>query len=135
LILIDTNVLLDLATDDPRWLDWSARAMESHALNGPLWINPIIYAELSARYERFEAVEEFVQGAGVQVIDIPRSAAFLAAKAFARYRASGGAKTGVLSDFFIGAHAAVLEIPLLTRDVGRYRTYFPKLRIFAPQAD
>lgn len=131
--LIDTNVLLDLATGDSQWFDWSSRAVEDEAVKGPLYINGIIYAELSARYSTAAEVDEFVALAGVQFLDIPRKAAFLAAKVFARYRTSGGSKTGVLSDFFIGAHAAALDIPILTRDVRRYRTYFPDLRLIAPQ--
>lgn len=131
--LVDTNVLLDLATDDSRWFDWSSRAVEDEAVKGPLYINGIIYAELSARYTTATEVDEFVELAGVQFLDIPRNAAFLAAKAFGRYRAAGGLKTGVLSDFFIGAHAAALDIPILTRDVRRYHTYFPDLRLIAPQ--
>lgn len=130
---VDTNVLLDLATNDSQWFDWSAKAIDTEAVKGPLWINAIIYAELSVRYDSVEAVDEFVRQAGAQIVEIPRTAAFLAGKAFARYRSSGGIKTGVLSDFIIGAHATVLDIPVLTRDVKRYRTYFPELRLIAPQ--
>lgn len=133
MILVDTNILLDLATKDSEWWEWSLDAIKAAALEGPLYINAIIYAELSARYKHSGEVDEFVAIAGVQFIDIPRGAAFLAAKAFGRYRAAGGMRTGVLSDFFIGAHAAALDIPVLTRDVGRYRTYFPNLRLIAPQ--
>jgi predicted nucleic acid-binding protein len=133
LTLVDTNILFDLATRDSQWSAWSLDAIQAAAVEGPLYINAIIYAELSARYDEGREVDEFVEIAGVQFIDMPRSTAFLAAKAFGRYRAAGGAKTGVLSDFFIGAHAATLSIPLLTRDVGRYRTYFPDLRLIAPQ--
>ncbi len=131
--LVDTNVLLDLVTDDSQWFDWSAKAMEVEAVKGPLCINAVIYAELSTRYESVEAVDEFVTQAGLQIVEIPRAAAFLAGKAFVRYRSAGGTKSGVLSDFFIGAHAAALDIPVLTRDVRRYRTYFPNLRLVAPQ--
>ena len=130
--LVDTNVLLDLATDS-QWFDWSARAIEVEAVKGPLWINAVIYAELSVRYDSVEAVDEFVRQAGAQIAEIPRRAAFLAGKAFGRYRLAGGSKTGVLSDFIIGAHAVALDIPVLTRDVRRYRTYFPELRLIAPQ--
>ena len=130
--LVDTNVLLDLATDDSQWFDWSVKTVEDEAAKGHLYINAVIYAELSTRYASVEAVDEFVAQTGVQIVEIPRTAAFLAAKAFTRYRAAGGTRTGVLSDFFIGAHAATLDIPVLTRDVGRYRTYFPNLRLIAP---
>lgn len=133
MILIDTNILFDLATDDSEWFDWSQDALQVAAGYGPLYINAIIYAELSARYESHEMVDEFIEIAGVELIHLPRQAAFLAAKAFSQYRRKGGAKTGVLSDFFIGAHAAVLDIPILTRDLGRYRTYFPTLKLITPQ--
>jgi predicted nucleic acid-binding protein len=133
LTLVDTNVLLDLATDDSQWFEWSLTAIEDESVKGPLYINTIIYAELSSRYESVDAVDNFVGQLGAQITEIPRTAAFLAAKAFGVYRAAGGTKTGVLSDFFIGAHAMVLDIPLLTRDVARYRTYFPKVRLIAPQ--
>jgi hypothetical protein len=133
LILVDTNVLLDLATGDPQWSAWSLSAIQAAAVDGPLHINAVIYAELSVRYSNIKEVDDFIEIAGVQLLDIPRKAAFLAAKAFSRYRISGGAKTGVLSDFFIGAHASALDIPILTRDVRRYRTYFPDLRLIAPQ--
>ena len=131
--LVDTNILFDLATDDSQWFEWSRRAVEDAAVSGPLYINAVVYAELSARYEHANEVDEFVTIAGVQFADIPRTAAFLAAKAFGSYRAAGGVRTGVLSDFFIGAHALALDIPVLTRDVRRYRTYFPQLRLIAPQ--
>jgi predicted nucleic acid-binding protein len=133
LILIDTNVLLDIATRDSHWAEWSLEAVEAEAVKGPLYINAIVYAELSSRYESVEAVDGFLVQTGTQIVEIPRAAAFLAAKAYGRYRASGGTRTGVLSDFFIGAHAAALDIPVLTRDVRRYRTYFPNLRLIAPK--
>ena len=133
MILVDTNILLDLATDNSEWFEWSLEAIETAAAEGPLLINVVVYAELSARYHQARDVDELLAASGVQVADIPRSAAFLAANAFGEYRAAGGAKTGVLSDFFIGAHATALDIPLLTRDIRRYRTYFPELRLIAPQ--
>lgn len=131
--LIDTNILFDLATRDSEWWEWSLDAMKAMSIQGQLYINGIIYAELSARYATVAQVDEFVDIAGVQYLDIPRKAAFLAAKAFGQYRAAGGTKTGVLSDFFIGAHAVALDIPILTRDVRRYRTYFPELRLIEPK--
>ena len=131
--LVDTNVLLDIATNDREWFDWSAKAVMDAAAQGPLLVNAVIYAELSARYRRIEDVDEFIAQIGAQIVDISRVAAFLAAKAYAQYRIAGGTRTGVLPDFFIGAHALVLDIPVLTRDVGRYRTYFPHLRLKTPQ--
>jgi predicted nucleic acid-binding protein len=130
---VDTNVLLDLATDDPAWFRWSLDTLKKEAVKGPLCINAIVYAELSSRYESVEAVNEFLAQTGVQMMEISRPTAFLAAKAFSRYRSEGGTKAGVLPDFFIGAHATILNVPVLTRDVGRYRTYFPELRLIAPQ--
>lgn len=131
--LVDTNVLLDLVTDDPVWADWSIRQLDAAAMQGRLVINAVVYAELSVRFERVEDLEEVLDEAGITVEDIPRAALFLAGKVFLKYRAAGGSRTGVLPDFFIGAHAAVLGLPLLTRDVQRYRTYFPSLSLIAPQ--
>lgn len=130
--LIDTNVLLDLATNDPDWADWSVRALDAAAIRGQLLINDVIYAELSVRFAAIEALHRFVDDAALGHAQVPRAALFLAAKAFQRYRARGGARAGVLPDFFIGAHAAMLDVPLLTRDSGRYRAYFPKLQLISP---
>jgi predicted nucleic acid-binding protein len=133
LTLVDTNILLDLATDDSDWFDWSLSAIEEAASVGPLYINAIVFGELAARYASVKELNDFVATAGVGFVDLPREAAFLAAKAFARYRELGGTRTGVLSDFFIGAHALALDIPILTRDVTRYRTYFPDVRLISPR--
>lgn len=130
--LVDTNVLLDLVTDDPKWADWSLSQLEAASLDGPLLINDAVYAELAVRYERIEHLEEFADGAGLEMTSMPRAALFLAGKVFTQYRRAGGSRTGVLPDFFIGAHAAVAQLPLLTRDVRRYRTYFPSLKLIAP---
>lgn len=130
--LVDTNVLLDLVTDDPKWADWSLSQLEAASLDGPLLINDAVYAELAVRYERIEYLEAFVDGAGLEMTSMPRAALFLAGKVFTQYRRAGGSRTGVLPDFFIGAHAAVSQLPLLTRDVRRYRTYFPSLKLIAP---
>jgi predicted nucleic acid-binding protein len=132
--LVDTNILLDLVTDDPIWADWSVAQLEAASLNGPLLINDVVYTELAVRYDRVEHLEEFVSEAGLTIAPIPRAALFLAGKVFAQYRRSGGSRTGVLPDFFIGAHAAVNDLPLLTRDVGRYRTYFPSLKLISPDS-
>ena len=131
--LIDTNVLLDLVTDDPVWADWSIRQLDAAAIKGPLTINSVVYAEVSVRFERIEDLDEVLEDAGMTLADIPRSALFLAGKVFRRYRAAGGSRNGVLPDFFIGAHAAVTGLPLLTRDIQRYRSYFPSLTLIAPQ--
>jgi predicted nucleic acid-binding protein len=129
---IDTNVLLDLVTDDPDWAEWSERELDAAAIRGPLLINDLVYAELSVRFGAIEPLDEFVGAAGLMLTAMPRAALFLAAKAFQLYRGSGGVRTGVLPDFFIGAHAAVEDVPLLTRDTRRYRRYFPKLALIAP---
>ena len=130
--LVDTNVLLDLVTDDPNWADWSVAQLEAASLNGPLLINDTIYAELAVRHARIEDLETFLDVADLEMTLMPRAALFLAGKVFTQYRRSGGTRTGVLPDFFIGAHAAVARLPLLTRDIGRYRTYFPALRLITP---
>jgi Predicted nucleic acid-binding protein, contains PIN domain len=132
--LIDTNVLLDLATNDSVWADWSVRQLDRAAVKGPLVINDVVYAELSVGFERIEELDELLDEAGITLDEIPREALFLAGKAFRRYRAVGGARSGVLPDFFIGAHAAVLGLPLLTRDAKRYRTYFPSVVLITPDA-
>jgi predicted nucleic acid-binding protein len=132
--LIDANVLLDLVTDDLRWAEWSIAQLEAASLRGPLLINDVVYAEISVRYSRIEDLDEFLDAAGLEIATMPRPALFLAGKVFTQYRKSGGSRTGVLPDFFIGAHAAVSELPLLTRDVGRYRTYFPSLMLITPAA-
>ena len=130
--LVDTNVLLDLVTNDPIWADWSIRQLDAAAMKGPLAINDVVYAELSVRFATIEALEETLSDAGIRLISMPREALFLAGKAFAQYRAAGGARTGVLPDLFIGAHAAVGELALLTRDAQRYRTYFPTIDLITP---
>ncbi len=133
--LVDTNVLLDVFTKDPKWLGWSLARLEEAAFRGPLLINDMIYAETSTRYRAIEDFETVLADAGVTVTPTPRMALFLAGKAFTRYRGAGGIRTGVLADFFIGAHAAVERWPLLTRDARRYRDYFPTVALIAPQED
>jgi predicted nucleic acid-binding protein len=131
-ILVDTNVLLDLVTDDPDSSEWSLARLEEAALAGPILINDIVYAETSIRYDRIEDLDAMLAQATIEIAATPRSALFLAGKAFLRYRAAGGTRTGVLPDFFIGAHAAVEGWPLFTRDAARYRRYFPKVALIAP---
>lgn len=132
--LVDTNVLLDLVTNDPVWADWSIRQLDGAAVKGPLIVNDVVYAELSVGFERIEDLDCLLDDAGVVMDEIPREALFLAGKAFRRYRTAGGARSGVLPDFFIGAHAAVLGLPLLTRDAKRYRSYFPSVVLVAPES-
>nr|CAD6602902.1 PIN domain-containing protein [Rhizobium sp. TCK] len=130
--LVDTNVLLDLVTNDPVWADWAVAQLEAASLSGPLMINDIIYAEMSVRYARIEDLDAFVEQAELVLAPVPRAALFLAGKVFARYRRAGGSRTGVLPDFLIGAQAAVQNLPVLTRDVGRFRSYFPTVSLIAP---
>jgi predicted nucleic acid-binding protein len=130
--LVDSNVLLDLVTDDPKWVDWSIGQLDAAAIKGPITINAVVYAELSIRFAAIEALERFLNDAGLTLAEIPRTALFLAGKAFQRYRHAGGGRTGVLPDFFIGAHAAVTGLPLLTRDARRYRSYFPDIDLIVP---
>ena len=132
-ILIDSNVLLDIMTEDPRWFTWSAAALENAANNSRLVINTIVYAEVSVRYSRIEDLEAALPKGMIGREEIPYAAAFLAGKAFLTYRKRGGTKRSPLPDFFIGAHAAVAGYQLLTRDAARYRTYFPRLRMIAPE--
>ena len=131
-VLIDANVLLDVMTEDARWLAWSAEAIARAADRYRLVINPIIFAEVSIRYSRIEELDAALPKAMFDREAIPYEAAFLAAKSFLAYRRRGGAKRSPLPDFFIGAHAAVAGYRLMTRDAARYLTYFPKLPLIAP---
>lgn len=129
--LVDTNVLIDVMLGEGPSYDWSARALAQAATRGPLAVNPLIYAELSAGLKTREAVEDALQDR-FERLDLPWEAAFLAGQCFLRYRRQGGHKTSPLSDFYIGAHAAVSGLTLLTRDAKRYRSYFPKLALIHP---
>jgi predicted nucleic acid-binding protein len=131
-ILVDSNVLLDVMTEDEDWSEWSGGALERCAEESILCINPVVYAEVSVRFERIEELESALPRDLAARLPIPYEAAFLAGKCFLDYRRRGGRRSAPLPDFFIGAHAAVERMPLLTRDVGRYRTYFPRLRLIAP---
>lgn len=130
--LIDTNVLFDFLNEDEEWFDWSAAMIADAADRGEVVINPIVYAELSVGYDRIEDVELALPPEYFIRAPLPWDAAFLAAKCFEQYRRRDGARRSPLPDFFIGAHAAVAGLPLLTRDPRRYRTYFPTLTIIAP---
>jgi predicted nucleic acid-binding protein len=131
-VLIDSNVLLDLMTEDPYWYAWSAEAVENVADRFRLVINAIIYAEVSVRYSRIEDLESALPKSMFAREEIPYEAAFLAGKSFLEYRRRDGEKRSPLPDFFVGAHAAVAGYELLTRDAARYRTYFPKLQLITP---
>ncbi|WP_431912249.1 MULTISPECIES: type II toxin-antitoxin system VapC family toxin [Micromonospora] len=132
--LVDTNVLLDIFTDDPKWADWSGEALAAARDDGLLVINPIVYAEVSVRFARVEELDDALPATDFLREELPYPAGFLAGKAYARYRAQGGTKRSPIADFYIGAHAAVCRYRLLTRDSSRYRTYFPRLTLIAPEA-
>ena len=134
MILVDSCVLIDVLENDPKWADWSQQRLDAASLNYQLIINAVIYAELSVGFRRIEDCETMLAEAKIVLQDIPREALFLAGKAFQRYKARGGTRTSTLPDFFIGAHAAVLGIPLLTRDVRRYADYFQNLTLLSPHA-
>jgi len=131
-VLVDSNVILDVVTEDKRWFRWSSETLAQYAETHILVINPIVYAEVSIGFDRIEDVEMVLSPESFRRDPIPWEAAFLAGKSFLAYRRKGGGKLFPLPDFFIGAHAAIAGIPLLTRDVSRYRTYFPKLKLIAP---
>lgn len=131
-VLVDSNVLLDIATDDPRWGGWSSDALAAASDSFPLAIDPIIYAEVSIRYETIEELEQVLPADVFRREALPYEAGFLAGKAFMRYRRRGGPRSVPLPDFYIGAHAAVAGFRLLTRDASRYRTYFPTVELIAP---
>lgn len=130
--LVDTNVLLDVLTADPTWAAWSSAALAAAADRGPLWINPIIYAEVSVRFSTIEALDDALPPDDVRRAPLPWAAGFLAGKAFVAYRRAGGARATPLPDFYIGAHAAVAGFALLTRDANRFNTHFPTVRVIAP---
>ena len=132
MILFDTNVLLDIATADPVWLPWSEQEFRDAAAQGPILINPIIYAELAPAFATATDLSRWLDPVIFRRLPLPYAAGWVAAQAFLRYRRSGGAKTLPLPDFYIGAHAEVEGHTLVTRDAARYRTYFPSVPLIAP---
>jgi len=131
-VIVDTNVLVDVLEDEPDWAEWSIGRMRELSKIHELAINPIIYAELSLTFDAVEDLDSVVSGLELKYLELPRPALFLAGKAFVRYRRQGGVKTSVLADFFIGAHAAVTGCQILTRDTRRYLGYFPSVDLIAP---
>ena len=131
-ILVDSNVILDIFEDDPVWYSWSEAQLEHYGALGALYINPIIYAEISIGFLKIEDVEEAIALCGFDMLDIPKAALFDAGKASIAYRKRGGSKTSPLPDFFIGAHAEASNLALLTRDAARYATYFPAIPVDCP---
>lgn len=132
MLLVDTNVLVDVLENDPNWAEWSVKQLRSQAQVHDLAINPVIYAELGAAFESIDELDAAIHDLGIGVEEIPRAALFLAGKAYLKYRRAGGGRSGVLSDFFIGAHAAVNRWTILTRDPARYRGYFPTVKLLTP---
>lgn len=133
MLLVDTNVLVDVLEDDPDWADWSVRQLRAQSQVHELLINPVIYAELSLTFDSVQSLDDAIEGIGIIVKELPRPALFLAGKAFVKYRRGGGSKGNVLADFFIGAHAAVLGCSILTRNARRYRGYFPSVSLLTPE--
>ena len=131
-ILVDSCVLLDLFTDDPEWAAWSEKTLGQYSQTNTLYINSIIYTEVSIGFNLIEEVEAAIEQAGIKVLEIPREALFLAGKVFLNYRKSKGTKHSTLPDFYIGAHAIVSTFDLITRDISKYKTYFPNLNIIVP---
>jgi predicted nucleic acid-binding protein len=132
MVLLDTNVLLDVLQNETEWAPWSQDQLEAAAATDSLAINTVIYSELSIAFARIEELDTVIEEASLSIETIPREALFLAGKVFLTYRKSEGTKHNVLPDFFIGAHAAVMQWPILTRDVGRYRTHFPTVQLITP---
>lgn len=131
-ILVDTNILVDIFEDDPDWSEWSIHTLRAQSTVHRLVINPIIFAELSLTFTTFEALDAAIETLGLLMREIPKPALFLAGKAFIRYRRAGGIKSNVLPDFMIGAHAAVIQSAIITRDARRYRQYFPTVKLITP---
>jgi hypothetical protein len=131
-VLVDSNVLLDVLTEDPHWCSWSSEQLAAAADRGRVALNPIVYAEVSMGFERIEELDEALPADEFLRLPLPWPAAFLAGKCFLAYRRAGGERRSPLPDFYIGAHAAVERMPLLTRDPARYRTYLPRLALIAP---
>jgi len=131
-VLVDSNVIIDIRSEDPVWFEWSARALAEAADRYELAINPVIYAEVAVDAERIEALDAELPESDYRRLPLPYEAGFLAGKAFVTYRRAGGERRSPLRDFYIGAHAAVQGLTLLTRDAARYRTYFPRISLISP---
>lgn len=132
MVLADSNVLLDIIKRDPQWLPWSRSALIDALLDAEVFVNPLIYAELSIMYQTSEQLDQILNVLGIGRVELPWEAAYLAGQAFVQYRRRGGGKTSPLPDFYIGAHAQTAGFKLLTRDVNRYRTYFPSVCLITP---
>jgi hypothetical protein len=133
--LVDANVLLDISTNDTTWRPWSERAVEDALAEGTLSINPIIYAEVALDFADSPSLDRWLRSLEIERLPLPYEAAFPASRAYARYRRAGGRRASPLPDFYIGAHAAVAGLTLMTRDAARYRSYFPSMRLLAPSRE
>ena len=131
-IFVDSCILLDLFTDDPNWADWSEKILDQYSQTNTLYINSIVYTEVSIGFNKIEEVEKAISLLGMKVLEIPREALFLAGKVFLKYRKNKGTKNSSLPDFFIGAHAIVSNFNLITRDSTKYKIYFPQLKLICP---
>jgi predicted nucleic acid-binding protein len=131
--LVDTNVIFDILSADPTWSDWSIDSLKRCSARGPVFINEVIYAETSVRAPSEAELDDTLGDLAMELRRTPKQALFVAGKAFGQYRSAGGLRPGILPDFFIGAHAHVLGCPVLTRDVRRYRTYFPYVELITPE--
>jgi len=131
-LLVDSNIILDIFLDDPNWADWSESALAEYSVDRDLYINSIVYSEVSIGFEKIEELESALNEGGFQMLEIPKEALFLAGKAFQKYRSGRGVKSSPLPDFYIGAQAAILDMELITRDASRYRNYFPSVRLISP---
>ena len=134
-ILVDSNIILDVFLDDPSWAEWSESKLLKYSSITKLFINPIVYSEVSIGFKRIEELELALSRTGFQMLEIPKEALFLAGKAFLRYRKNRGTKRSPLPDFYIGAQAAILKMDLITRDTSRYRTYFPTVQLISPKSN
>jgi predicted nucleic acid-binding protein len=132
-LLVDSNIILDIFLDDPKWADWSVTALTNASYKSKLYINQIVYTEVSIGFDKIEKLELALHKGGFQMLEMPKEALFLAGKAYLNYKRGKGTKKSPMPDFYIGAQAAVLGLDLITRDKGRYRTYFPSVRIVCPE--
>jgi len=131
-VFVDSCVLLDLFTNDENWADWSESILEKYSQTNSLYINSIVYTEVSIGFNKVEEVERAIEALGIKVLEMPREALFLTGKAYIKYRKNKGSKTSPLPDFFIGAHATVAQFGLVTRDLAKYKTYFPQVQLIHP---
>ena len=132
-VFVDSCILLDLFTNDPHWAEWSEKILDQYSQTNTLYINSIVYTEISIGFNKIEEVENAVSELGIKVLEIPREALFLTGKVFLKYRKNKGSKNSPLPDFFIGAHASVSKFNLITRDTSKYKTYFPQVKIIHPE--